>query len=204
MARLEFWFDFASSYSYLTALRIEPLCGREGVAIAWRPFLLGPIFQAQGWSTSPFNLYPAKGRYMVRDITRRAAELGRGFRLPEPFPAASLLAARVAVAHAGAPWIGAFVRGVFQAEFERGADISDPATLAAILTAMGVDSAPALETAAAPSTKAALRTQTADAAKHGIFGAPTLRTPDGEIFWGDDRLEQAIAWTRRHAGPHET
>ena len=71
-ARIEFWYDFASTYSYLSAMRIESLAAGAGVEIVWRPFLLGPIFRAQGWDTSPFNLYPAKGRYMVRDIERLA------------------------------------------------------------------------------------------------------------------------------------
>ena len=57
--KLEFWYDFASTYSYLSAMRIEALAAPAGVEIVWRPFLLGPIFQAQGWTTSPFS--PAYG-----------------------------------------------------------------------------------------------------------------------------------------------
>src|SRR4028119_111925 len=57
---LEFWYEFASTYSYLAALRIEAMADEAGVALVWRPFLLGPIFSAQGRSSSPFNLYPAK------------------------------------------------------------------------------------------------------------------------------------------------
>ena len=70
-AGLVFWFDFASSYSYLSAMRIEAAARKADVAIVWRPFLLGPIFNAQGWATSPFNIYPAKGAYMWRDLARR-------------------------------------------------------------------------------------------------------------------------------------
>ncbi len=66
--RLEFWYDLASNYSYLSSVRIEDLAARSGVDVVWRPFLLGPIFKAQGWNTSPFNLYPAKGRNMIRDM----------------------------------------------------------------------------------------------------------------------------------------
>ena len=91
---LEFWYEFASTYSYLTAMRIEPLAEAAGVDIRWRPFLLGPIFAAQGWTSSPFNLFPAKGRYMWRDMERQAAALGVPFRKPDPFPQNALLAAR--------------------------------------------------------------------------------------------------------------
>src|SRR5919206_1880642 len=97
MATLDFFYEFASTYSYVTAMRIASLAQAAGVTVRWRPFLLGPIFKAQGWDTSPFNLYPAKGRYMVRDCERLAAALGAAFRLPDPFPQHSVLAARVAL-----------------------------------------------------------------------------------------------------------
>jgi 2-hydroxychromene-2-carboxylate isomerase len=96
MGQLTFWFEFASTYSYLSAMRIEDLAAKAGVSIVWRPFLLGPIFKSQGWETSPFNLYPAKGRYAMRDIERIAKERGLPFRLPDHFPQNSLLAARLA------------------------------------------------------------------------------------------------------------
>jgi hypothetical protein len=79
MARLTFWFEFASTYSYLSAMRIEKMARKADVDVIWKPFLLGPIFKAQNWDTSPFNIYPAKGRYMVRDIERIAQERGLAF-----------------------------------------------------------------------------------------------------------------------------
>src|SRR5256886_17599605 len=96
MPALDFFYEFASSYSYIAAMRIAPLAKAAGVEVRWRPFLLGPIFKAQGWDTSPFNLYEAKGRYMWRDMERLAAELSLPFRRPDPFPQNSLLPARVA------------------------------------------------------------------------------------------------------------
>ena len=67
---VEFWFEFASTYSYPAAMRIEAVAARDDVTVVWRPFLLGPVFAAQGWKDSPFNIYPAKGRYMWRDLER--------------------------------------------------------------------------------------------------------------------------------------
>ncbi len=98
---LDFWFEFASTYSYPAAMRIDALAGKAGVEVRFRPFLLGPIFKAQGWDTSPFNLFPAKGRHMWRDVERICAELKLPFRRPDPFPQASLLAARVALVGLG-------------------------------------------------------------------------------------------------------
>lgn len=196
MRKLEFWYDFASSYSYLTAVRIEALAKTAGLQIVYRPFLLGPIFKAQGWTTSPFNLFPAKGQYMVRDITRVASDRGLPFRMPEAFPANSLHAARVALAGEADGWIGPFTRTVFEAEFADRRDIADPAVLTAVLDRLGVDAQTALARSATPEIKDRLRAQTEAAAKHGIFGAPTFITDDGEMFWGDDRLDQAIGWRR--------
>lgn len=111
--QLDFWYDFASPYSYLSALRIADAAAHAGVAIVWRPFLLGPIFQSQGWTTSPFNLYPAKGRYMVRDISRIAAARGHAFQMPAVFPANGLAAARIAIAADDHGWTPRFSRAVF-------------------------------------------------------------------------------------------
>lgn len=194
--RIEFWYDFASSYSYLSALRIEPLAADAGVEVHWKPFLLGPIFAAQGWKTSPFNLFPAKGRYMVRDIERIAAARGLKFKLPEPFPAASLLAARVALALPDQRLLPSFTRSVFSAEFARGENIGDRTVLARLLTGLGLDATLCLTLAEAPENKEMLRQHTATAERMGIFGAPTFLVADQELFWGDDRLEQAITWAK--------
>src|SRR5882724_8090243 len=94
---LDFWFDFASTYSYPAAARIGPLAAEAGIAVRFRPFLLGPIFKAQGWDSSPFNLYRAKGRNMWRDLERLCEDAGLPFRRLEPFPQHSLLPARVAL-----------------------------------------------------------------------------------------------------------
>src|SRR5262245_65082371 len=125
MAVLDFWFDFASTYSYPAAMRITPLAAIAGVKIRFRPFLLGPIFKAQGWLTSPFNLYPAKGRHMWRDLERLCADSGLPFRRPNPFPQASLLAARVTLVGLDAGWGEDFCRAVFRAQFGDGRRIDD-------------------------------------------------------------------------------
>jgi 2-hydroxychromene-2-carboxylate isomerase len=193
--RLEFWYEFASTYSYLSAMRIEALARDRGVTVAWKPFLLGPIFNAQGWNTSPFNLYPAKGKYMVRDVTRLATQRGLTFRMPSPFPQNSLLAARLALIGAGEGWGPAFTRAVYLAQFVEGAQISDRGTLAAILRGLALDADALFSRIDRPETKERLRQQNEVAHELGIFGAPTFLAGD-ELYWGDDRLEQALAKAR--------
>lgn len=196
---LDFWFDFASTYSYPAAMRLGPAAAKAGVALRFRPFLLGPIFKSQGWDTSPFSIYEAKGRYMWRDLERLCADLDLPFRRPEPFPQNSLLAARIAMAGlaAEATWPVEFCLAVFRAQFGEGRRIDDPSTLSAILTVLDIDPATALAAAQSDENKLRLRQQTEHAQRLGIFGAPTFVAPDGELFWGNDRLDAALAWTKR-------
>ena len=195
---LDFWFEFASTYCYPAAMRIAPLAAAAGVTVRWRPFLLGPIFKAQGWDTSPFNIYPDKGRYMWRDLERLCAALDLPFKRPDRFPQGSLLAARVATVGLDEAWGEDFVRAVYRAEFGEGRVISEPTVIGELLAGLGVDPATTLAQAQSDVTKVKLRAQTEDAQRLGIFGAPSF-VVNGELFWGNDRLEQALAWTTRPA-----
>lgn len=194
MKPVEFWFDFASTYSYPAACRIEALAAREGVQVEWRPFLLGPIFVAQGWNDSPFNIYPAKGRYMWRDLERICTELGLPLRRPSRFPRSAVLAARVGCSFAQERWMPEFVRRIYTANFVEDREIGDREVVASTLTDIGAP-ADAIEAAESPEGKAKLRTQTERATRLGIFGAPSFTCGD-EVFWGNDRLEQALGWAR--------
>ncbi len=194
---LDFWFELASTYSYPAALRIEVLAERRGVAVRWRPFLLGPIFKAQGWPNSPFNIYPAKGRYMWRDLERLCAGLELPFLRPAVFPQNTILASRVALLGLREDWCEDFCRAVYRAEFGEGRDISETPTVEDILRELGQDCARVLAQAQSDEIKTALRAQTEEAQALGIFGAPSFVTADGELFWGNDRLEAALDWATR-------
>lgn len=188
---LEFWFEFASTYSYPAAMRVESEARARGVEVVWRPFLLGPIFAAQGWKDSPFNLYPAKGAYMWRDLERVCAALGLPLVRPSVFPRNGLRAARVACAHEDEPWLPDFVREVYSASFAHDRDPADTGVLAGILDGLGQPAEAVLGRAGSDESKAKLRLRTQEAARHGIFGAPSFRI-DGELYWGNDRLEAAL------------
>ncbi len=189
---MEFWFDFASTYSYPAAARIEREAQSRGITLQWKAFLLGPIFREQGWSDSPFNLFADQGRYMWRDLERvcHAAELP--YQRPSQFPRNGLLAARVACGFQEADWVPAFVRAVFRANFEQDLDIADAAVVGACLDGLGLDGDSVLAEAQTPVAKARLADQTAQARAQHLFGAPSFVVA-GELFWGNDRLLQALA-----------
>jgi 2-hydroxychromene-2-carboxylate isomerase len=178
---VDFWYEFASSYSYPAAMRIEALAAARGVTLCWRPFLLGPIFAAIGLSD------------LWSDLSRICAREGLAFHRPEPFPQSSLVAARVALAldDGARP---AFSRAVYACEFGGGPSIAERATIAGILEAMKLDANPMLEQAASAPIKDKLRSETALAQSLGIFGAPNLIAADGALFWGNDRLEEGLDW----------
>jgi 2-hydroxychromene-2-carboxylate isomerase len=198
MARpvLDFWFDFASTYSYPSAMRIGPLADAAGIDVRFRPFLLGPIFKAQGWETSPFNLYPAKGRNMWRDLERLCADLSLLFVRPDPFPQNSLLAARVALAVPETKRED-FCAAIFRTQFANGRRIDQPDAIGTILAGLDTDPAALLAAAQTDAIKDKLRAATTEAQQLGVFGAPTFITADGELFWGNDRLERALTWAQR-------
>ncbi|PHZ84747.1 2-hydroxychromene-2-carboxylate isomerase [Paremcibacter congregatus] len=192
---LEFWYDFASSYSYLATVQIGAWAQVRGIAVRWRPFLLGPTFESQGWNSSPFNIFKRKGDYMWRDMERCAALYGLTFQKPlHIFPQNGLLAARVALCLPDGVQRGTFTKRVFQAEFAEGKDIAEWGTVVRILEDMAQDASVILPQSQSEFIKGILRSYTKEAESKRIFGVPSFVTPDGELFWGHDRLEQALNW----------
>lgn len=196
---IEFWFEFGSNYSYLSVMRIEALARQAGIGIRWKPFLLGPVFQALGWQGSPFVVQPAKGAYAMIDTARQCAKYGLPWRQPTQFPRRALLPMRVALLGAEAPWMGAFCRAVMQRNFAEDRDIDSPQAVAEVLRHLGLPAEALIAAARAEPNKEALRRQTAQALARGIFGAPTFFAGD-QMFWGNDRLEDALQCARDDAG----
>ncbi|ODA68074.1 2-hydroxychromene-2-carboxylate isomerase [Methyloligella halotolerans] len=194
MPSLDFWYEFASTYSYPAVMRIAPLAEDVGVTVNWRPFLLGPIFANHGWADSPFNLYPTKGRYMWRDLERICEAEDLPLTLPPvAFPQNGLKAARIARAGKEDGWTPDFTRAVFTANFVEKKCISMDHVLAEILEKLGLDAEAVMAESCTDLNKAHLRADTDEACRLGIFGAPSF-TIGEELFWGNDRLEEALRW----------
>ncbi|HEX8807027.1 MAG TPA: 2-hydroxychromene-2-carboxylate isomerase [Candidatus Aquilonibacter sp.] len=193
---LDFWFDFASPYSYVAAMQIRRLCDESGVRLRWVPFLLGPIFELQGWSTSHFNLNPWRGKYMWRDMERLTEKFELPWRRPAQFPKNCVLAARVAAANADSNWVEDFICDAFVATFGEDRDLNDERVVFDLLSKIVPDASETLRASLSEPRRSRLRANIESAKQLGLFGAPNCVIGD-EIFWGEEALEDAIEWARR-------
>jgi 2-hydroxychromene-2-carboxylate isomerase len=194
-AAIEFWLEFGSSYSYLSVMRIEQAAAKLGVTILWRPFLLGPIFKSFGWTTSPFVVQTWKTEYVWRDMERECRKYGLAWTRPTTFPRTALLPARVALIGAEKPWMGDYCRRIMQLNFVADRNIDSAASVGEVLAQMGLRAQEIIDEALGEANKLRLRSQTELAKTKGIFGAPTFFVGE-EMFWGNDRLDDALAYCR--------
>lgn len=188
---IEFWFDFGSNYSYLSVMRIEALAAARHVQILWRPFLLGPVFRQLGFDNSPFVLQKEKGAYVWKDMERQCRKYDIALTRPSVFPRAALLAMRVAVLGANEAWIAGYCRKIVQLNFADDRDIGSVEVVSEALDVLGLPAQRLIADAQSDANKLRLREQTESAMNKHIFGAPTFFV-GGEMFWGNDRLEDAL------------
>ncbi|MEW6206034.1 MAG: 2-hydroxychromene-2-carboxylate isomerase [Pseudomonadota bacterium] len=189
--QIDLYFDFSSPYSYLAVARIDKLVAAHGVKVRLVPVVLGAIFNRLGWQSSPFLAQPRKLAYMWQDVKRQANKYALEFEQPTQFPIGSILPARIATAFSDAPWLHAFCVNVFKSYFALNKDISTTDTIERILKQMDLDTQEILPRASSQETKDRLKLITEQADHLQIFGAPTFIVHD-QLFWGDDRLEDAI------------
>jgi 2-hydroxychromene-2-carboxylate isomerase len=189
---MDFWFSIGSTYSYLSVMRLAKVAADTGTTFRWRPFNVRAIMREM--DNIPFANKPVKAAYMWRDIERRSAMYGLYPSLPAPYPLKQLeLANRVAIVASGEGWIEDYVRATYRHWFEDGEPAGSEPNLTRSIEACGQAPAPAIDRANSAEAVAGLETATAAARELGIFGSPTF-VVDRELFWGDDRLEDAIAW----------
>ena len=192
--RLEFFFFYGSTYTYLTVMRIEEEAARAGVEVNWRPFNAREIMIEQ--DNIPFRDKPVKRRYMWRDVERRATRYGVPFDQIPTYPVdPDLLANRVGVVAADEGWCLEYTRAIYQAWFLEDKPPGDPEHLGPLLADLGRDPEAVLSRADTPEIRGHYDRETDVARELGIFGSPTFAVGD-EIFWGDDRLEDALEWLK--------
>ena len=194
MAKVEFWLEYASTYSYLSVARIGKLAEEYGAQIDWQPFWLFPVREEQDLPV-PFPEGSARARYMWLDLERRAKQLHLPYRRPEIYPFKSMPVARIALVAAREGWCREFSEAAFHLHWTKGILMGTPENLAAALASAGQDVARVEALASSPEIKDGLKQQTTRALQRGIFGAPSF-VVNGELFWGDDRLEAALECAR--------
>ncbi len=184
----EFFFDVGSPASYLAWTQMPALCAQAGATLVYRPMLLGGVFQATG-NASP-AMVPTKGRYMTVDLGRFAKRYGVPFKMNPHFPINTLQLMRgvIGMQLRQPDRFEAFLTAVFTALWVKGANLNDPAVVAATLVEAGFDVAEIFALANDVEIKAALKANTEAAVARGVFGAPTVFVGDA-MFFGQDRLD---------------
>lgn len=182
-ARLEFFYDYVSPYSYLANHAVGLM---EDVDIVYRPMFLGGVMQATG--NRPPATVPEKGEYLTKDVYRWVAHYGIPFRFNSIFPQRTISALRLAVAAQRADVFEKLHQPLFDAAFVHDLDLSDDSVLRKILEDADLDADGMLQEIANPAIKDELRSTTEEAVGRGVFGAPTFFVGD-EMFFGNDRFE---------------
>ncbi len=190
MITLDFYFDCSSPWTYLAFTRVQPLARETGVAIRWKPILVGGIFNTVNDSVyrSRENPVPAKAAYMRKDLRDWARELALEIRWPPTvFPVNSVKAMRGCFVADERGRLPAFARAVFEAYWGRDQDISRDAVLAPLVRGAGLDADDFFARIGAPEYKAKLRAATDELVARGGFGTPTMFLGD-DMYFGNDRL----------------
>jgi 2-hydroxychromene-2-carboxylate isomerase len=192
MHGIDFWYSIGSTYSYLSVMRLRDVEERTGARFSWRPFDVRHVMVAQ--NNIPFRDKPVKAAYMWRDIARRAARYGLTPRIPAPYPLPGLvLANQVAVLAEAEGWVAPYTQAAYRRWFDEGQPAGEEPNLSGSIAAAGEDPARVLAAAQTGAVERALADATAEAMALGVFGSPTF-VVGGEVFWGDDRLDDALEW----------
>jgi 2-hydroxychromene-2-carboxylate isomerase len=191
---IDFWFTMGSTYTYLSVLRLPDMARASSVSFRWRPFHLMVLLREM--KHVPFADKPAKSAYMWRDIERRAAMYGIPAQLPAPYPIAhSERANLVAIVGMREGWGVDYVRAAYRRWFQAGEPNGSEANLSASLHEVGQEPTRVLALAGETAAGDMLAAETETARSLGLFGSPHF-VVGRELFWGDDRLEDALDWHR--------
>jgi 2-hydroxychromene-2-carboxylate isomerase len=191
---IDFWLSMGSTYTYLTVMRLGAVEASAGVRFRWRPFNLRSIFDSM--SHFPFPAESPKTAHMWRDVERRAASYGIPIRIPAPYPAKnSALTNRVALVGSQEGWVKEVALAAYRRWFQLGEESGGDDHVASSLRDIGQDPHRVLDLAHGDRIQQLWDSETDRARELGVFGSPTFAV-DGELFWGDDRLEDAVSWHR--------
>ncbi|HXX47965.1 MAG TPA: 2-hydroxychromene-2-carboxylate isomerase [Myxococcota bacterium] len=191
MAKLEFFFDCSSPWTYLAFHKIEELCRETGATLEWRPILVGGVFNAVNPSVyeNRAKPVPAKARYYAKDLRDWTRHYGLRIGQPPVFPVNSVKAMRGAFFALERGVLPAYARAVFESYWGELEDISQDAVLEKVVDRVGLPRAEYFAAIAAPAYKDKLRANTDELIARGGFGSPTIFVDGSDMYFGNDRLE---------------
>lgn len=194
MKPIDFWFSIGSTYTCLSVMRLPAYAREHGLMVNWRPFNVRTILVEQ--NNIPFAGKPVKAAYMWRDIARRAGKYGLQINVPAPYPLEHLpLANQIALLGMLEGWGQDYVIATYRRWFRDGQPAGSEPNLSESLREIGQNPERVIEAARSPGIEDALASETREADRLGVFGAPSF-VVDSEVFWGDDRLDDAVSWSR--------
>ena len=194
MKQIDFWFSIGSTYTYLSVNRIAEVAKRENLSFNWRPFSVRKIMM--GMDNIPFTppSKKVKSDYMWRDIARRAKFYGFEAKVPAPYPLSQFdLANQIAILGMSEGWGVDYVYKTYQSWFQQGKEPATEPNLTEIFNELDLDHDETIKKANEDKIKDQYLQNTETAYKNGVFGSPSF-IYEGEVFWGDDRLEDCIKW----------
>ncbi|MDH4323582.1 MAG: 2-hydroxychromene-2-carboxylate isomerase [Betaproteobacteria bacterium] len=194
---IDFFYYIGSTYTYLSVNRVDEIAAREGVSLRWRPFNVRAIMMEQ--NNRPFIGKPVKLKYMWRDLERRAERYGIPFKSIPEYPVdPDGLANRVATVASLEGWCPEYTKATYRQWFLDNKTPGELEHVRSVLSTLGRDADAVIDRANAQEVRACYDRETERAKALGVFGSPTFMSGT-EIFWGDDRFEDAIDWAKAHA-----
>lgn len=193
MAHIDYYFSTLSPYVYLAGTRLEAIAARHGATIAYKPFDLLQAFPRTG-GQKPADRHPSRLAYRAQELPRQAKKLGMALNMKPAFwpvnPAPSSYAI-IAAQAAGGGDLGALVHGLVRATWAEERDISDDGVIRDCLSAAGF--APDLADKGLLAGAETYAANLEEAVARGVFGAPFYIVDSGQMFWGQDRLDDLAA-----------
>ena len=194
MTEIDFWFSIGSTYTYLSVNRLADVSKKENIKFNWYPFSVRKIMMDM--DNIPFTppSKKIKSDYMWRDIERRAKFYGFYANVPAPYPLKEFdLANQLAILGMNEGWGVKYVTLTYKKWFQEGKEPAIEPNLSEVLNELNLNKDEVIKNSNSANIKDQYLQNTENAYKAGVFGSPTF-IYKGEVFWGDDRLEDCIKW----------
>ena len=194
MKKIEFWYSIGSTYTYLSTQRLTEIANKKNIEFEWCPFSVRSRMIEM--ENVPFMAEKKRDKidYMWRDVQRRANFYGFDAKVPAPYPLKEFdLANKVAIFGKDQGWIKEYTILTYKKWFLEHLEPGSEPNLSSTLREIGLDPDKIINLAQADEIEQKYLKNTEIAKNKGIFGSPSF-VIDNEVFWGDDRCEDAIKW----------